>query len=149
MASLYGGKHSADGREAGPAPRKPKDVGGAYAKFENVDEAYGGPYDGPQQPQHAHPKSKKSKKKGGEANEDDSDDADESPSSYAFTFPKSRVQEFLEIAREAGADADSDVAVDGDDVTVTLPESAARKIRLKFRGDDVTVEEVEETAAVS
>lgn len=141
MSGLYGAKHSTDGKEAGPAPKKPKDVGGAYAARESVDDAYGGPYDGPQQPQLAHPKTKKEKKNRKGVNSE----SDETM--FEFTFPQGRVKEFLALASKAGADTDCAVTVEDGNVSVTLPEDVAKKTRVQFGGDDVTITKLETVEA--
>ena len=60
---------------------------------------------------------------------------------YSFSFPKPRIKEFLDLSNKAGATSEAGVQIEGDVVTVLLPESVATKVRPYFKGDDVTITE--------
>jgi hypothetical protein len=56
-----------------------------------------------------------------------------------FTFPKDRVQEFVDLSQKAGADGNSHVVMEGDAVRVALPKAVGEKVRALFTGEDVKV----------
>ena len=70
------------------------------------------------------------------------EDTQSQPSSRRILFPAGRLDEFLKIATEAGADGTAQVEMEADVVAVTLPRPIAEKVTLLFTGQDVAVEDV-------